>query len=278
MSFSVVIPVYNEAETIGRNAALILEGLPADAEIIFACNGCSDGTPHILKPVAGDRAQILVLDIAGKALAIRAAERYLDKFPRFFVDADVTISGSELASLAATMAAEGLDLISPRTTYDLAGASWAARAVHKAAASLPHHQEGAFHGVLGVSRSGRSRWGEFPDVLADDTFIEAQIPPTRKRIDKTVRVIVRPPRNYWAIVRVRERWDRGLRELRSLKIKPAKVKGQRRTLLRNACSYRLLLPTMVYISVRASAFALRVLGRSASPRWYRDPTSRSASS
>ncbi len=157
MSFSIIVPVHNEAGVVARNAAFLLQGLPDNAEIVFACNGCTDGTQRILERVAGTRALILDLDERSKARAIQAAELHVRAMPRFFVDADVTISGHDIAKLADKLSNEEFELISPQSRYDLSGVSRLARAVHEVAASLPHFRQGAFHCVLGVSAAGRGR-------------------------------------------------------------------------------------------------------------------------
>jgi glycosyltransferase involved in cell wall biosynthesis len=274
LTFSIIIPVHNEEAGIGRTARSLLSGLPADAELVFACNGCTDGSWREIRNVLGDRAKILNVPAPGKASALRAAEQQVKSFPRFYIDADVEISGSDVAALKALLDRGEADLVSPMIEYDLAGCSWAARAIHRTALALPHLRSGAFHAVLGLSSDGRSRWGEFPDVLADDAFVEAQIPPSRKMIVPDVRVVVRPPRTFWSVVRVRERWDRGHAELRTLQIERSRVAGQRRAILAKASGAASLMELCVYVAARMLARALAALPLRRRYRWYRDSSSR----
>lgn len=271
---SIVVPVYNEAARIAKSAAMLLDGLPPGTETIFVCNGCTDRSEEILKDIVGSRAEIMRLAVGDKAAAIRAAERKLTQFPRFYVDADVLVTGHAIVALAKVLERRKLELISPRAIPDFDSVSWPARAVHQVWHALPHGMNGAFHQVLGVSREGRSRWGEFPDVMADDSFIESRIPASRKAVDDLIYQVYAPPRTLWATVQVRKRWASGQRQLRSLDIEVPKARGQKRALLRLALSTRHSAGAFLYLGVRVCAQVLAVLPWRRRRGWFQDPTTR----
>lgn len=269
--FSVIVPVHDEADLLPETAPLMLAGL-GRAEVVFVCNGCTDGSAALLRRLLGERARVIELPAAGKAAAIRAGEAAVRAFPRFYVDADVWIAGSTLAALARTLAAERLDLVSPRIRVDHAGASRLARGVTEAWMSLPHMRLAGFHNVLGVSAEGRARWGRFPDLLADDDFIAASIPPRARRIVDGLSCTIRPPRRFRAWVRVRARWTRGQRQLRAQGIVLPRTPGQADG-LRTLLAEGRVLAVGAYVAAAALGAVLGRFGRSG---WYRDGSSRSA--
>lgn len=273
--FSVIVPVYNEARRLPETLPVLLDGLDHAAELIIICNGCTDGSADVARRLAGSRALVIDHPQAGKALAIREAERHVSAFPRFYVDADVGLAGRDLGLMAIHMAEAGLELISPRTEQDLLGSSWAARRVSQIWLALPHGAGAAFHCVLGLSAAGRARWGLFPDILADDSFIESQIPAALKAIDHTVALQSRPPRTLWSHIRVRARWERGIRELGAMGIVVPRVAGQRRALIAMAIDRGHMLSVALYLLVRIAGDALAHLPER-KREWFQDRTSRQA--
>jgi hypothetical protein len=68
------------------------------------------------------------------------------------------------------------------------------------------------YGLFAVNAAGRNRWGAFPDIISDDTFVRLQFMP-----DERVGV---PAPYYWpmiegfgALTRVRRRQDAGVAQL-----------------------------------------------------------------
>jgi glycosyltransferase involved in cell wall biosynthesis len=272
VAFSVIVPVHNEARILPVTVPMLLEGL-SDAEVVFVCNGCTDQSPAILARIVGPRARVLELPDSGKALAIRAGEAELKCFPRFYVDADVRISGAGLTQLAARLRSTNFELVAPRLVADSNGSTRFSTLVSEIWLALPHGQSDAFHNVLGVSRAGRSRWGAFPNLLADDAFITSRIPPLKRHIDKEVSAIISLPRTLESWIRVRERWSRGERELRDLGIQPPRTPGQRRALLRMFWAGRAL-AVICYVAVKVCSEILSRIPRRKSPAWHHDHTSR----
>ncbi len=272
--FSVIVPVFNEATSLPRFLEHACDGLPSEhVELIFACNGCTDGSEQILRSVDDPRVRVLVLERPCKAEAIRAAETVAQRFPRFYVDADVLIDGASLVALARPLREEQFELVSPRMAYEESGMSFAARCIHRVWHDLPHVVAEGYHGVLGVSRNGRDRWDEFPILLADDAFIQSQIPASRRRIVPEITVTTRPARTFWSFVCVRERWLRGSIELRRAEVDLPRARGQVGSLAKMALS-RQALGVAVYLAARVLAFAKSRVPRRSAGKWYQDKTSR----
>jgi glycosyltransferase involved in cell wall biosynthesis len=76
MKLSIVIPVYNERQTVERLLKRV-EAVPYDKEIIFVDDASTDGTREILERLAGDHRDqvhlILHPENRGKGAAIRSA-------------------------------------------------------------------------------------------------------------------------------------------------------------------------------------------------------------
>lgn len=273
--FSIVVPVHNEAASIAETASALLDGLPAGAEVIFICNGCTDASLAILERVAGGRARLLDVPVASKSLAIREAERWTTAFPRFYIDSDVLISGRAVAKMARRLLAREADLVSPRIAMQLDGASLTARLAQHFAMKLPHQAGDAFHSALGVSRALRERWGDFPEVMSDDTFIEAHVDPGRKAIVQEALLTSTPPQTFGSYVRVRARWERGLWQLQAMGVPIQRSPNQKRALVRMLFNPRHTLPGLVYFAAKLLGLALAAKAAWAQDGWYTDTTSRS---
>ena len=270
--FSVIVPVYNEALGLAQRAKALIDGLPKGCEIMFVCNGCTDESEAILRATVGMKAKVLKTE-QGKARAIRYGEAHTALLPRFYVDSDVAISGYDLARLDSHLR-DGVELVSPKIDFDLAGASWAARQLSTFWRSLPHARSAAFHHVVGVGKRGRTRWQTFPDVIADDLFIEAQMRPSEKRIIDDVIVISCPPKGAWQWIRVRARWQQGVCQLRQLGVELPASQGQRTAILLAMSRPRTMLQASLYIAANVIARAILLFSRNREAEWYRDPTTR----
>jgi hypothetical protein len=273
--FSVIMPAFNEAAGIERHLRALLEGVPPGAaQVVVVCNGCTDGTADAARRASAPGMQIVEIETASKSLAIRAGERLVTVFPRFYVDADVCVNGSDLLLLVHELNAGEYELVSPAMAFDLAGAGWAARLVGETWLRLPHGRSSTFQAVLGISERGRRRWGEFPQYRGDDTFIAAQVPPPARRIVHEARVVVRPPGSWWGWVKVRERGLRGERELRRAGMLVPRPGGQRREALRLLLDPGRAAAALLYLAAVAAARLLAVLPRGGRAGWYRDESSR----
>lgn len=273
MPFAVIVPVHDEAALLPLTVPGLLRGLDPAAEVIFVCNGCADESAAVLRRLAGGRARIIELAEAGKPGAIRAGEAVATGFPRVYLDADVWIDGAALSTLVAEQRRGGWELVSPRLRVDTAGASRAARWVSEIWIDSAHMRAAGFHCVLSVSAEGRARWGAFPDLVNDDDFVTARIPPERRLLLDRVTATIRPPRRLRSWVRVRERWVRGGMELARGPGAPAPAPDQGARGLARKLPARPL-PVLTYALVVALARVSARLPGGGRARWYRDTSSR----
>ncbi|MBJ2152336.1 glycosyltransferase family 2 protein [Paracoccus sp. IB05] len=216
-ALSVIIPASNEAAWIGPCLAAVFasDPVPGGAEVIVVANGCRDRTAEIARAVpvpAGWEMTVLDLAEGSKPGALNAGGAVARGRVLAWLDADCLVSPGVMAGLVAALAG-------PRALY--AGAtpqiprakSWFTRAYARFWQQLPFAQSTApGYGLYATNPEGRARWGEFPRLISDDTFV-------RLRFEPEERVQIAAPyawpmvEGFAALVRVRRRQDLGVREL-----------------------------------------------------------------
>ncbi len=273
--FSVIIPVFNEANVLRRTVPTLLQELHPEALLIYVCNGCTDGSAEIIRSIAGNQARVLEIDKPGKPNAIRLGEEFANTvFPRFFVDADVTMAGRAFPVLVQELSKPGVEMISPRCKLDTDGCSYAAKSIATVWHRLPYMQQTGVRVVIGVTRQGRSRWAELPDVIADDSFMASQIPYDRRRVITSVLATERVPRTYWSFIGVRARWLMGDWQLKKMGLTPNHP-SQRAALQHMLFTPQTFLPAAIYLSHRLLASVLaKWRTMTGQTHWFRDQSSR----
>src|SRR5690606_33559241 len=84
-------------------------------------------------------------------------------------------------------------------------------------ARLPSSQEGiGGSGVYGLSEAGRKRFGEFPNVTADDAFVRRQFKPHERATVDDAYSIVTPPKTLAGLIAIKTRSHFGNYELDAL--------------------------------------------------------------
>ncbi len=219
-SLSVIIAARDEEEYLPSclSSLLAQDTTAVSVEIIVAANGCRDGTVAVARSRAAQFAArgwtLEVLDLAGggKLGALNAAEQRARGAALVYLDADVRCDPALLGQLQ-----QALDVPQPRyATGTLAvrrARTWVTRAYARIWTRLPFVRGGAVGaGLFAVNRAGRARWGAFPDIISDDTFVRLNFAP-----DERIEV---PARYHWPmvegfanLVRVRRRQDRGVAQV-----------------------------------------------------------------
>lgn len=171
---SVVIPAHDEEAVIGRLLSA-LTGHPRshELELVVAANGCTDGTVDVARSF-GASVTVVEVERASKIAALEAGDEEAAAFPRAYVDADVLIDAPTLLALADALAEPGGPLVaSPRLEVDTSGASWPVRQHYRIWELTDYRRAGHIgSGVYAMSAAGRRRFGRWPDVIADDRFVQ----------------------------------------------------------------------------------------------------------
>lgn len=209
---SVVIPAYNEGAVISRCLdALRRQDVGGPLEIVVAANGCTDDTVARARAVTG----VTVVNLAspGKAEALNAGDAVATAYPRIYLDADIELGPGALAGMIAGLTGPEPRVAAPRVNFDTAAASRWVRSYYAAFSVLPYATRDMVGlGVYGMSASGRARFGRFPDLLADDLFVQRMFAPDERLVTPGT-FTVRVPRDLRNLIAVRTRVARGNAQL-----------------------------------------------------------------
>jgi glycosyltransferase involved in cell wall biosynthesis len=188
MQLSVIIPAYNEEAGIGRVLGELTQSPDAgpDIEILVAPNGCTDNTADVAH-VYGVR--VVQVSTASKTAALNAADAEVTG-ARVYLDADIIAAPQLIRALGEALSERGVHAAVPRAEVDLTGSSLPVRAFYAVHARLPVFSGRLFgRGCIALSAEARARFAEFPNIIADDMFLDAIVHSSEKReIDAVVRV------------------------------------------------------------------------------------------
>lgn len=210
---SVIIPAHNEASVIRRCLDALFSGIdPGELDVVVICNGCSDATATVAR-TAPHPLRVLELETASKAAALRAGDGVARAFPRLYLDADVLLNGASARSVAERLSA-GAVAARPPLHYDSGRSSAPVRSYYRARSRIPAVLGSLWGaGIYGLSAAGRARFDNFPDVAADDLWLDRQFAAGEIEIVDCPPVVVTVPRRTVDLYRVLRRTYRGKREM-----------------------------------------------------------------
>ena len=273
--FSVVIPAHDEQRVIGRCLGFVADLEPDEAEVVVAANGCSDETAVTAKEVRG--VTVIDLPVPGKVGALNAGDAACSALPRIYLDADIVVDGATLRLLAERLQGSEPRVASPRVSFVLDGRPWMVRAFYQAYTQLPYVRDGLVGlGLYAVSAAGRERWGQFPDVTADDLFVQRMFAPDERLVLDDCSFQVQTPQTLSDLVRVRTRTVFGNNELAAQDPDgafAASAGGTQRALLALVRKKPSLLPAAIVYTVVMLEARRRARGRSGGT-WHRDASTR----
>ena len=207
---SVVIPAHNEAAVIEAGLRSLLAGVAAGSlDVVVSCNGCTDGTADVVRRT-GLPVRVLEIEEASKPASLRAADRALEVFPRLYLDADVLLSGAAAVQVLDRLRGGGPLAARPAARYDTSRSEAAVQRYYRARSSAPRLLQSLWGaGVYGLSEAGRRRFEDFPNVVADDLFVDRLF--TRREIEVVacLPVVVRAPRSTSDLLMMLRRSYRG---------------------------------------------------------------------
>ena len=212
---SVVIAAHNEENAIGFGLdALLGQRTPTPIEVVVSANGCTDRTVEV---ATRPGITVVVSPEPGKAAALNAGDQVATGFPRIYLDADIVVPPGGLAAVIERLAGASPPLaVVPRRRLNTAGRPWPVRAYCSINERLPAFRNGLFgRGMIALSAQGRSRFGGFPTMIADDLFIDSLFADEEKAEASDVEVVVQAPFTTRDLVRRLVRVRRGNAELRA---------------------------------------------------------------
>ena len=211
---SIVIPAHDEGPLVRIGLERMLaDAQPGEFEVVVVANGCTDDTADQARSVDG----VTVVEIgrASKILALNAGDAAARGFPRAYVDSDVSISTATLRALAAALdETDEPRAAAPRLRVDIAQTSRPVRAYYRVWALSDYRGDGHIgSGVYAVNAAGRARWDAFPDVIADDRFVQQRFRPAERRSLDDEEFVVAASKDMRTHIRRGIRIERGNREL-----------------------------------------------------------------
>lgn len=228
---SIVIPAHDEGALIAFTLRGVLaDALPGEFEIVVAANGCTDDTVAQASSVPG--VTVVETAIASKIAGLNLGDKAATAFPRIYLDADVAVSAATLRSLAAALRARTDPTVAaPRLRVDGSRSTLPVRQYLRIWEQSDYRLTGHIgSGVYAVNREGRARWDEFPDVIADDRFVQQLFLP-EERITVDGEFTVRAPATMRAHLRRAARIAAGNRQLpatvQNASVEPAAVRYRR---------------------------------------------------
>ncbi len=268
-----VIPAHNEGRVIGRLLDGLAEALDAEtAEVVVVANGCDDDTAVVAARRSGVR--VIEVDRGHKPSALNAGDDTVESFPRFYVDGDVSISGDDLSTMVRRLDEPGVEAVAPGLALDTSRAGWLVRSYHRYWSKLPAVADSlAGRGCFGVSRAGRARWNEFPDVIADDQFVNSHFDALERAIEPSVVSTVTVPTDLASLVARKRRSHRGNLELGGMGVAGSTSNRSWLGVLRSDPRRIFDLPAFLLITVAVRLAAWRD-GRTGSTDWGADRSSR----
>jgi len=217
---SVLIPAHNEADWLPAclDALCAADPVAGPVEVIVVANGCTDDTAELARRKApafearGWALRVLELAQGSKLAALNAGEAAARGAVLVYLDADVLISPPLLAQLAGALAEDAPRYASGMPQVTTSG-DWVTRHYTRfwqTTGFMTHGVPG--FGVFAMNRTGRARWGDWPDIISDDTFARLNFRPEE-------RIAVPAPydwpmiEGFAPLVRVRRRQDIGVAEV-----------------------------------------------------------------
>jgi len=221
---------------------------------------------------------VIETPVGNKAAALNLGDSAARSFPRFYVDADVLLTLDDLRRLAAALN-DRILAVAPRFRMNLEGSCWAVRAFYDINGRLPSSREGiGGSGVYGMSAQGRSRFTNFPALVADDGFVRLQFAPGERQTLENVFSTVFAPRSLRELVIIKTRSHFGTRQLRRQmpNIWINRGAGNAKALLRLGFRPWLWTRLAAYLYVKTAARwrSGRQIRQGEMQRWERDDSSR----
>lgn len=275
---TVIIPAHNEQ----KNIATTLDRLQARNQDLFrimvVCNGCSDATANIVRNYPSVLCE--EIDVASKALAIRHAESQNPGFPRIYMDADIDLSLTDAIRLFDVAATPGcVHLVVPASRTDTKGCHYAVKAYYSIWRQSPYVKIlGYGSGVYVLNREARNKFGEWPELIADDGYVRCFFDINDIQVVPESTAQVNAPKTLGNLIRIKTRSKYGALELKQHTPQQGNTGGERRAFNHKWLSRLLLtqpLAAATYICINLiTSFHAKKYWASQSFTWLRDESNR----
>ena len=215
--FSVIIPAHNEERTIIRllNAIVDCQNKKL-AEIIIICNGCTDNTYEVVKENFPDIRCERIIE-ASKTKALNRGDEVAQYFPRIYLDADIEVSANTLIEISKRIEQNNLLLSAPTMIVSLSGCSIIVKLFYSVWLNIAYVKNSMVGcGIFALSKKGRERFAEFPEIISDDYYVCLQFEESERTVFEDLFFIHKAPKNLKSLLNVRVRVVAGNFQLQNL--------------------------------------------------------------
>lgn len=212
MPGSVIVPAHDEECILPRTLGTLLADLPPDVQVLVVPNGCRDRTAEVARGFA-PRVEVVEVEEASKTAALNAGDAAARAYPRVYLDADIDLSGADLAKVLSALEAGAL-AAEPVARLDTAGASVWVRAYYAVWGALHGREPGDVGcGLYALSEAGRARFGAFPSIISDDGYVRAHFAPEEIHLVTEAESVVATPRSLGGLFKIKTRSRLGALQL-----------------------------------------------------------------
>lgn len=279
MEASVVIPAHDEEAVIADALRGLGDAGGGTLDVLVVANACTDRTVAEARGVS-DEVRVVEIPEASKILALNAGIRAARAAPVAFVDADVAVSGTTVLELARRLTTTPGALVAAPTMHVLPSGSWWVRQYYRVWALTDYRSSGHIgSGVYMLAAAGLERLGRFPDLIADDLYVQRLFAPAERLTPADLTFHVRAPGSLRALIGRNARIAAGNRQLSARFPGLAPPGGgagarslARRVVRRPALWAGFVVYTVVYLT--AHRRARRLVRRGGRIAWARDDTTR----
>ena len=220
MKASVLIPAHDEADWLPACLTSLMDSDPIEGavEVVVIANGCTDDTAEITRGfeeavlLKGWSLKVLDLPEGGKLNALNKGEAAAQGEVLIYLDADVRVSPPLIAEIVEVLTTDAPRYASGRPNVTV-GQGALTRAYTRFWRTIPFMTQGVpGFGVFALNRAGRARWGDWPDIISDDTFARLNFTPDERH---AVPATYDWPmiEGFAQLVRVRRRQNAGVAEI-----------------------------------------------------------------
>lgn len=220
----VIIPACNEATVIRRCLDCIdAQDFRGKLNVFVVVNGTTDETAEIARqsialfekePNQPRSFSVIEINERSKVDALNAGDEISPAADLYvYLDADIQISSNAIRLMANSIVGLPATLIQPlRCSAPIA--STISRIAGSALCGLPWVKDDVIcGGIYAVNAAGRTLWGKFPHVAADDAFVFHHFRSTERKVILGCWATHPMPESLRGVIRQQHRWRQANQEL-----------------------------------------------------------------
>ena len=218
---TIIVPANNEEDYLAGCLQSVMASEPGKSpvDILVVANACTDRTAEVARTFEASAThmgwdlQVVDLPQPGKLNALNVGDEMARGDLRLYLDADVRVSPPLVRQLIDALSATAEARYASGRPQVTPAHSAVTRAYARFWQMLPFvRSEAPGFGVFAVNAAGRERWGRFPAIISDDTYVRLQFAP-HERVGVAATYEWPMVEGFGRLVKVRRRQDEGVKEI-----------------------------------------------------------------